>query len=112
MYDSAPGEGPSRQVGGFMSIQSRQGFLDAVPRLNKNVHVEELPSNLPCVPGPFFKLVWGSAGPPYAAADSGIDATHPGLQGITLNKGFPDDYKTDTCGHGTHVAGTIAARST
>lgn len=49
---------------------------------------------------------------PICIIDSGFDATHPGLQGVTLRAGEPAGFNTDTCGHGTHVAGTISARTT
>ncbi|WP_036206520.1 S8 family serine peptidase [Novilysobacter arseniciresistens] len=42
--------------------------------------------------------------------DSGIHAAHEDFQGLNLAGGYPSDWNTDTCGHGSHVAGTIAAQ--
>ena len=42
--------------------------------------------------------------------DSGIFAGHEDFQGVNIAGGFPDNkWQFDNCGHGTHVAGTIAA---
>ncbi|QDH69976.1 S8 family serine peptidase [Marilutibacter alkalisoli] len=41
--------------------------------------------------------------------DSGIHAAHEDFQGVNLAGGYPSGWNTDTCGHGSHVAGTIAA---
>lgn len=42
--------------------------------------------------------------------DSGIHAAHEDFQGLNLAGGYPSGWNTDTCGHGSHVAGTIAAQ--
>lgn len=42
--------------------------------------------------------------------DSGIHAAHEDFQGLNLAGGYPNGWSTDTCGHGSHVAGTIAAQ--
>jgi subtilisin family serine protease len=42
--------------------------------------------------------------------DSGVHATHEDFSGVNIVGGFPDGkWNYDNCGHGTHVAGTIAA---
>jgi subtilisin family serine protease len=42
--------------------------------------------------------------------DSGINAGHEDFQGVRIDGGFPEGkWNHDNCGHGTHVAGTIAA---
>lgn len=42
--------------------------------------------------------------------DSGIFAGHEDFQGVNISGGYPDGkWNYDHCGHGTHVAGTIAA---
>lgn len=41
--------------------------------------------------------------------DSGIQADHEDFAGVDIVGGYPDGWNTDTCGHGTHVAGTIVA---
>jgi subtilisin family serine protease len=54
----------------------------------------------------------GSSGVVVAVIDTGIDASHPDLAGNVLpGKNFLDNSTnvTDESGHGTHVAGTIAA---
>jgi serine protease len=41
--------------------------------------------------------------------DSGLFTGHQDFSGVNVVGGYPTGWNTDTCGHGTHVAGTIAA---
>lgn len=41
--------------------------------------------------------------------DSGVHSAHADFQGVNLVGGHPASWGTDTCGHGSHVTGTIAA---
>ncbi len=41
--------------------------------------------------------------------DSGLWVDHEDFSGIDIVGGYPSGWNTDGCGHGTHVAGTIAA---
>lgn len=41
--------------------------------------------------------------------DSGLYTGHEDFAGVNILGGYPTDWNTDKCGHGTHVAGTINA---
>lgn len=41
--------------------------------------------------------------------DSGLYTAHEDMAGVNVVGGYPSGWNTDFCGHGTHVAGTIAA---
>lgn len=66
-------------------------------------------------------VAWGTsrgAGTVVAVVDSGVDADHPDLAGAVLpgintrvNRGDTSSPGRDVNGHGTHVAGVIAARA-
>jgi subtilisin family serine protease len=49
------------------------------------------------------------AGIKVCVIDSGLYTGHEDLQGVNILGGYPNNWNTDTCGHGTHVVGTIAA---
>jgi thermitase len=61
-----------------------------------------------------WSVTLGSPGMPVAVVDSGVDASHPDLQGQVL-PGYDfvndDDDPSDDNGHGTAMAGIIAARA-
>ncbi len=41
--------------------------------------------------------------------DSGLYTGHEDLAGLNIIGGYPSNWNTDYCGHGTHVGGTVAA---
>ncbi len=43
--------------------------------------------------------------------DSGLYTAHEDINGKNVLGGYPSGWNTDGCGHGTHVAGTIAAQA-
>lgn len=49
------------------------------------------------------------AGRKVCIIDSGLWTAHEDFQGVNITGGYPSDWNRDRCGHGTHVAGTIAA---
>jgi serine protease len=50
------------------------------------------------------------AGVMVCVIDSGIKANHEDFVGLDIRGGYPTGWNSDSCGHGTHVAGTIAAQ--
>ncbi|PTL80920.1 S8 family serine peptidase [Vitiosangium sp. GDMCC 1.1324] len=69
---------------------------------------QQLPYGIDMVQAP---LVWpraSNANRKVCIIDSGLYVAHEDIQDGSV-AGYPSDWNTDGCGHGTHVAGTIAA---
>ncbi|WP_405058412.1 S8 family serine peptidase [Kribbella sp. NBC_01505] len=100
------------KTGNFLqqfSAQTRSTSAIAKVWLDGKRHIA-LDQSVPQIGAPAaWKAGFTGKGMSVAVLDTGIDATHPDLQGkITAEKNFTTDNAGDNIGHGTHVASTIA----
>lgn len=119
-----------RDVDGLQRALADDAYVEYVSRVPVRYHLAKRPV---AAAGPVASTMWNlrkiewntarrrrgfrdATKVKVAVLDSGIDATHPDLDGVVSSyvfdypgAGVPTSAK-DIIGHGTHVAGTIAAR--
>lgn len=127
-------ESPRERLSGYSVIQlSTKGISDTdLRRIGESSavrFVERVPnrwiSRSPAKADPSLNLQWGLRAIGWFAArrlpnasavhvavlDTGVDADHPDLTGVVASYDTAGHSKKDLPGHGTHVAGIIAARA-
>ncbi|HZX81368.1 MAG TPA: S8 family serine peptidase, partial [Lysobacter sp.] len=126
---AAQGEAAVRAAGGRVHLKlERQGAIavsvpaHALQGLRNNPNIEYIEQDAPryvraqVTPYGINNVqapqAWGvgaqGQGIKVCVIDSGINANHEDFAGVAMT-GYPSGWNNDSCGHGTHVAGTIAA---
>jgi type VII secretion-associated serine protease mycosin len=106
---------PSRTYYVYLPLVARDWEHLPEPVIPNDTYYSTYQWNLPQIRAPYaWAVSTGSSDVIVAVLDSGADLTHPDLQG-QLVAGYDfvngDDNPSDNEGHGTHVAGIVAAHT-
>lgn len=93
------------------AILRNPNVLEIEPDARRYPSAETVPYGIPMVQADLVTVPDGTGRVPVCIIDSGIMGSHPDFAGLPVNGAVTNTapWSTDHCGHGTHVAGTIAA---
>jgi subtilisin family serine protease len=94
----------------LQGIERNPNVVSVAPDVPRYLMAQTTPWGIDRVQAP---QVWAAGatgtGVTVCVIDSGLYTGHEDIKGLNVIGGYPSDWSTDGCGHGTHVAGTIGA---